>query len=137
MAPPRKRLGFLPRWRIFTYVILVLNLVVLVWLIREIATDHTYSGTCGNMSTQTCQNARDFGLVIGVAIAVFLWLLADLFLGLIWLLTRPRKRECPQCRFKTKRDEPRCSHCGFDVRATYPTMYPGQPMYPQLPSHNQ
>lgn len=85
-TPARKK-GF----RKFTWVILAINVIFLVWLIAGFATANN-SPCGGGLSTSACQAASDIGTGIGAMIVVFLWVAADIILGIIWLITRPRQR---------------------------------------------
>jgi len=66
----RKHLGFLPHWRVFTYVILVANILALL----ELTTVRGASG--------------DIVLAFVLWYLVF-WFLADALLGFLWLATKP------------------------------------------------
>ena len=66
----RKHLGFLPNWRVFTYVILVANVLALLELT-------TVRGASGDIV---------FAFVIWY---IVVWSIADALLGFLWLVTRP------------------------------------------------
>lgn len=116
MSRNGKRLGFLPDWRIFTYVILAVNVLFLVWIIAG-ASAATHPGNCAGLSAADCQTAANVGAGIGVTIIIVLWVLVDIILGVLYLVTnRGRKRDCPACGVGVKRGLTACRGCGYDFR---------------------
>ena len=112
-----KRLGFLPGWRVFTYVILLFNVAMLIWLIAGASAGH-HAGTsdCGSLSAKDCQAAADVGTGIAVVALIAIWALCDVILGVLWLVTRSSKRPCPVCGTGVRRGVFVCSSCGHDFR---------------------
>jgi hypothetical protein len=51
----------------------------------------------------------------GAPLAGFLWVAADVVLGVLWLVTRHRTRECPSCGRAVKHDETVCTGCGYNL----------------------
>lgn len=92
-----------PRFRIFTWVILAINAIFLVWIIGGVATRPNPEDTASNVGT-----AIGAGLIIG------LWVAADLILGILWLITKPKTRDCPACGRTVKRGQMECKGCGYD-----------------------
>ena len=133
MARNGKRLGFLPDWRIFTYIILIVNLLFLVWIIAGASSDNdTSKKNCGGLSTKTCNDAQNVGKGIGVTLIIILWVLVDIILLVLWLITNRKKRECPVCGHNVKKGQMQCSSCGHDFRAA--AQGPQQPVgYGQQP----
>lgn len=130
MARNGKRLGFLPNWRIFTYVILVVNLIMLIWVISGAASGSGQPSDCGSLSAESCNDAQNVGTAIGVGILIFLWVALDVILGIIWLITNRRKtRDCPVCGRDVKKGELVCS-CGYDFRAAHQAVSGGNPNVP-------
>ncbi len=131
MARNGKRLGFLPDWRIFTYVILVVNLLFLIWIIAGASSDNdTSKKNCGSLSVKTCNDAQNVGKGIGVTVIVILWVLVDIILLVLWLITNRKKRDCPVCGHSVKKGQMQCKSCGHDFRAA---QAPQQPGYGQQP----
>lgn len=94
MPPPHAALRhrrFVPRWRKATWVLAVFNLLSLIWLV---------SGIVGG---------------VGVTMIVVIWFFGFVVLGLVWLVSRPRYRECPQCGSDVKKGLTVCRSCGFDL----------------------
>jgi hypothetical protein len=116
MAKNGKRLGFLPGWRKGTYVVLIFNLLMLVWVISAAASASGDATDCGSLSQDACNTARDVGTGIGVFILVFLWALGDVILGVVWLVTNRGHRTCPACGRGVKRGHVTCRGCGHDFR---------------------
>src|SRR4051812_15572262 len=118
MASNGKRLGFLPGWRKGTYIILIFNIVMLIWIIAGAASSGGDATDCGSLSQADCNAARDVGTGIGVFLLIVLWALGDIILGVIWLVTnRKKSRECPACGHDVKKGQFQCGKCGYDFRA--------------------
>lgn len=107
----------MPKWRAFTWVIVVINVLFLVWIIAGIA---SVSDECANkvgQAKEACETGTAVGASIGAGIIVFLWALVDMILGIIWLVTRPRGRPCPVCGTLVREGVTVCPKCGHDFRA--------------------
>lgn len=108
--PTRRRF---PRWRIFTWVILAFNLIMLIWVVSAIAAN---ASTCSGLTGDALTNCKlnNVGTGIGVTALIVLWALGDIILGVLWLVTRPRTRDCPVCGNNVRRGSTRCVACGYD-----------------------
>ncbi|WP_406691989.1 hypothetical protein REH65_08335 [Saccharopolyspora sp. ID03-671] len=42
------------------------------------------------------------------------WVAGDVILGILWLVTKPRTRDCPACGRTIKRGQMTCKSCGYD-----------------------
>lgn len=115
----RKRLGLLPGWRVFTYVILTINALFLIWVIVGAASGSGHATNCGSLDQQTCDSAAHAGTAIGVALIIVFWAVVDVILGILWLVTKPRGRDCPVCGHGVKRGRTVCPECGFDFAAAH------------------
>jgi len=101
-----------------TWVLNIWNLIFLVWIIAGIA--DRPSKTCPP-NDNLCVNASDAGTGIGVALIFFLWFLGFIVLALIWLMSRPKHRQCPRCGHDVKKGQMVCKNCGYDyAEATAP-----------------
>ena len=84
-------------WKKFTWFILLVNLL---FLVLAIAVGVSISGTpeeCESLTGESLELCKDvFGYVFGgyaLLISVFiLWAAADLVLGIVWLVTKKRKK---------------------------------------------
>ena len=85
VGPPRKR-----KVRVFTWIILAINVLFAIWLISGIV-GVSNSECTGNLSQESCDAAKSIGGGIGALLIVFLWMAADVILGIIWLVTRKRE----------------------------------------------
>ncbi len=103
-----------PHWRIFTWVVVAFNVIMLIWIITGAAS--VSHSPCHDLSTQTCTAAREVGGGIAVAALIALWVAGDVILGVIWMVTRPRGRVCPACGTNAKRGVLACRSCGHDFR---------------------
>lgn len=85
--PPRKK-----KVRVFTWIIVAINVLFAVWLIGGIATAASKSGTsCNGLDQKTCEAAQGIGATIGAGLILFLWVAVDVILGVIWLVTRKKE----------------------------------------------
>jgi hypothetical protein len=106
-----------PRWRPFTWIIVVINILFLIWIIAGVAgTSDSCLGKTGQ-ELDACETGTAIGASIGVGIIVFLWFLADGILGILWLVTRSKGRPCPVCGTRVKEGATVCPKCGHDFRA--------------------
>jgi hypothetical protein len=107
----------MPKWRPFTWVILVINILFLIWIISGVAgTADSCEGMTGD-ELEACEAGTAIGASIGVGIIVFFWVMVDIILGIIWLVTRPKGRPCPVCGTQVKEGVTVCPNCGHDFRA--------------------
>ena len=81
--PPKKKV------RVFTWVILGINVLFLIWLIAGI--NSVSSSSCDDLDQQTCDAAKTVGGGIGALLIIFLWVAVDVILGIIWLVTRKKE----------------------------------------------
>jgi hypothetical protein len=125
--PPKARSKRFPRWRPFTWIILAFNVVMLIWVILGANTGKSCHGLSGNALTD-CQ-AGQAGTTIGVGLIILLWALGDVILGTVWLITKPRRRDCPVCGNPVRRGVMECPNCGFDF--TTIAQQPGRPPGPR------
>jgi hypothetical protein len=101
-----------PHWRKMTWVLIIWCLIILIWAIAGGA-----SNNCSEQATKLNQNACEAGTGIGVAIILLIGFFGFVFLGLIWLMTRPRGRTCPVCGEVVKKGLTSCPKCGHDFAA--------------------
>lgn len=108
----------MPKLRPFTWVILAVNAIFVAWIIGgAVSASHQ---TCSpGLSAQACQSASAIGTGIGVALIIGLWVAADFILGVLWLITRPRGRDCPVCGKTVKPGLTHCLSCGTSFAAVY------------------
>jgi len=109
-----------PRFRIFTWIILIINVLFLIWIITGISSrPSATAANCQSLDLKTCQAANDAGTGIGVFLIIFLWVAADIILGIIWLITRKKTRDCPTCGHSVRKGVTTCPKCGTDFRQLY------------------
>jgi hypothetical protein len=107
----------MPKWRPFTWVIVVINVLFLVWIIAGVG---GVVDECANevgSAKQACEAGTAVGASIGVGIIVVFWFFVDGILGILWLITRPKGRPCPVCGTRVKEGVTICQKCGHDFRA--------------------
>jgi hypothetical protein len=106
-------------WRKMTWVIVLWCVAIIVWAVAGASTTHHDVQTClaqGVLTRQECQSAADAGAGIGIGIILFIGFIGFVFLSLIWLMTRPRGRDCPVCGNLVKRGKTVCPSCQYDFR---------------------
>ena len=106
------------RWRPFTWVIVLVNVLFLILIIAAAA--GTSDDDCPAPLGSKCPG-------LGVAILLSLLAILDLFLGAIWLVTRP-VRPCPICGHEVRRRQFVCRSCGYDFRTQAQQMPPDAPV---------
>lgn len=79
-----------------TYVILVFNLLMVIWVIAGAATASGNPSNCGTLDVKTCNQASDAGTAVGVFLLVALWAFGDIILGVIWLVTNRQPSQAPR-----------------------------------------
>jgi hypothetical protein len=129
----------MPKWRPFTWFIVVINILFLIWVIAGAGSAANTVKDCSSLSGQAKQvceagNAGTAaGTAIGVGIIIFLWAFVDIILGVIWLVTRPKRRTCPVCGNEVKPGVTVCGKCGYDFRSGVAAAG-GTPPPPPMPS---
>lgn len=135
MARNGKRLGFLPDWRILTYVILAFNLLMLIWIISAVTSANGTPEDCGSLDAQLCNDAESVGAGIAVVLLAVLWALGSIILGVIWLVTnRSKGRPCPVCGNTVKTGAVQCTSCNYDFRQAAAQPGYSQPVTPTFGS---
>ena len=80
-----------PKVRVFTWIILGVNLLVLLLLVLQISNVGRTANNCGNLPQDTCNAAKNIGTTIGAGLIIGLWVALDVILGVLWLVTRKRQ----------------------------------------------
>jgi hypothetical protein len=111
VAAPQSKRRF-PRFRKATWVLIIFNVLMLIWVISGIAS--VGGGSCNGLDQATCNAAKDIGGGIGVALLIVLWFIGFVVLGLVWLMSKPKNRQCPRCGHDVKKGLMICKSCNFD-----------------------
>jgi hypothetical protein len=110
-----------PHWREMTWVTLVWCALILVWAIAGGASAaHKSAAECAHstvLSTKACEEASNAGTGIGIAVILLIGFVGFIFLSLIWLMTKPRRRECPVCGEDVRKGVTVCPACNHDFAA--------------------
>lgn len=72
---------------------------------------------CGSQTTTLDKNACQAGTGIGVALILLIGFFGFVFLSFIWLMSRPRRRQCPRCGESVKKGLVQCPSCSYDFGA--------------------
>jgi hypothetical protein len=106
-----------PKWRKMTWFIVIVNILFLIWLIAGTgAAASNCEGLVGD-ELDICEAGTAVGATIGAGIIIFLWVLVDIILGILWLVTNRGRRVCPACGEDVKRGVTVCPSCGHDFAA--------------------
>lgn len=109
-----------PHWRKMTWVLIIFTAIMFAWMIGG-AIDAQDSAECDAEPTrelrQICEDATDVGTGIGIGLIFVLWFIGFVILSLIWLMTRPKGRDCPACGETVKKGRTTCPNCNFDLAA--------------------
>lgn len=109
--------GQMRNWRKFTWFILVVQVLFLVWIVAGVGdAANNCDGEVGD-ALELCQAGTAIGAGIGVGIIIFLWAFVDIILGLIWLVTNRGQRDCPVCGRAVKKGKTSCGKCGHNFAA--------------------
>jgi hypothetical protein len=106
-----------------TWAIIVWCALILIWAIAGGASaakhshDYCVAHPSAYLNLKACEEASNAGAGIGVAIILVIGFIGFVFLSLIWLMSRPKRRNCPVCGEDVKRGSTVCSSCGYDFRA--------------------
>jgi rubredoxin len=119
-------------WRPFTWVIVIINILFVIWIIGGASTikeDQTAQDAqeCEEFvpslfeTVEDClaanEGAEAVGAGIGITLIIMLWVVVDIILGILWLVTNRKKtRECPHCGSDVKKGQFVCKKCGYDFR---------------------
>lgn len=101
-------------WRKLTWFILVVQGLFIYWIIAATASaSDSCTGLVGD-DLSICQAGTAIGAGLGIGIIIFLWVAADVILGVVWLITNRKSRTCPTCGKDVKKGLTACKGCGFD-----------------------
>jgi hypothetical protein len=99
-------------WRKATWALAIFNVLMLIWLIAGIASTGGNATNCGSLDQQTCNAAANVGTGIAVTMMIIIWFIGFVVFSLIWLMSRPHRRQCPACGQEVKRGLTTCQGCG-------------------------
>jgi len=124
--------------RKMTWAILAWTAILSVWMISAWAIDSTITrNPCGVGSGEAdCLNASQPGTGLGDTYFIsFLWFLGFVAFSLIWFVTRPKRRPCPDCGENIRTGSTGCENCGFDFAPlSAGPLSPPPPPPPVLPA---
>ena len=113
----------IPHWRKMTWVLVIWTAIFAVWIIAGVSSndsnDRAYCRAHIDhyFTMKDCLSASHAGTAIGAALIFILWFLGFVVLGLVWLMSRPRRRTCPHCGNDVKKGLTACKNCGYDFVA--------------------
>jgi hypothetical protein len=107
----------LPQWRKMTWFIVIVNILFLVWVIGGASSVSENCEGLRGSELDACETGNAVGAGIGITIIIFLWVLVDIILGILWLVTNRGQRDCPVCGKNVKRGLTVCKNCGYDFSA--------------------
>ena len=101
-------------WRKFTWVILVIQVLFIIWIVAALNGASTNCDGQFGDALSACQAGTAIGAGIGVGIIIFFWAFVDIILGLVWLITNRGQRDCPTCGRAVKKGLTACAKCGHN-----------------------
>jgi hypothetical protein len=101
--------------RPLSWVILAINILFVWWLFAGLgsAVQESCEGMTGS-DLEACQAGTAIGAGLGGILIMTLWVMVDIILLVIFLVTKKKPRECPTCGKKVKVGLTQCSSCGHD-----------------------
>ena len=121
-------MGIRPHWRKMSWVVLIWNLLMVIGIIAAVASAHTTRQCVNQLGAQACHDVSTAGAAFGVVLIIVIWLIGDIILGILWLVTKGNRRACPACGLPVKAGIVQCKKCGYDFR-TVPA-YAASPVSP-------
>jgi len=92
---------------------------MLLWVIGGLQATAGAHNACVQQSyTGACQTGVAIGAGLGVTLLAIIWFVGFIVLSLVWLMSRPDRRYCPQCGREVKKGRFVCKACGYDFRAS-------------------
>jgi hypothetical protein len=107
----------MPHWRKATWALVVWNALMLLWVVSGVM---NVSSNCAGMTGDaltTCQAGTAIGAGIGVTFIGMIWFVGFIVFSLVWLMSRPSKRQCPRCGNDVKKGLTVCPSCQFEFGA--------------------
>ncbi len=95
-SPPsakKPRRSWRPHWRIFTWVIIAFNALMLLWLVVGVNASSEASKDCETESgelREACQAGNDIGTAFGAGVVIALWVSGAVILGVLWVVTNSK-----------------------------------------------
>jgi hypothetical protein len=80
-----------PHWRKTTWVILVFNAAMLVWLVAGLGPPPDCAREATDAMREECESGRAFGWTAAAGISVFFWIAGDVILGVVWIVAFLRR----------------------------------------------
>ena len=100
------------RIRPFSWFIIIVNIFFLYAIFSGLnETSKSCDGLSGD-DLNICQAGTAIGAGIGVFALVFFWVLVDLILLILWIVSNKKARTCPACGRKVKVGKTECDKCG-------------------------
>lgn len=101
----------MPKWRKATWVLLIVNLLMLIWVVTAFASIPNYCAGGAGATPPGCQAVSWLGF------GSVLWVILFVVSGLTWLMSKPSKRLCPRCGNDVTKGLTVCRSCHFDFAA--------------------
>lgn len=101
------------KWRKATWALAIFNVLMLIWLISSLQGTANNCAHTASDQLGACQVGTGIGSGIVVVFLVGIWFVGFIVLSLIWLMSRPNKRICPQCGRDVKKGLVACTACGY------------------------
>lgn len=101
------------RWRKTTWALIVFSVFMGWWFVVSLqGAAHNCAHTAADQLA-ACQVGTGIGASFVAFIIGVLWFIGFIVLALIWLMSRPSKRLCPQCGRDVPKGLTSCLACGY------------------------
>jgi hypothetical protein len=97
-----------------TWLIVIVNILFVVWIVGGANEAASNCDGLRGSELDACQAGTAIGASIGIGMILVLWVLVDIILGILWLVTNRGQRDCPVCGKNVKRGQTVCKNCGYD-----------------------
>jgi hypothetical protein len=103
-----------------TWALVIWTAIFAIWIVAGVgsAGGHTHAyclkHTDQFFSMKDCEAAGDARTAIGATLVFILWFLGFVVLGLVWLMSRPKRRSCPHRDTDVKKGRTTCPNCAYD-----------------------
>ena len=87
---------------------------MLLWALTRVGGIECVEYAPGTVERDACELRKDVRAGIGLFAVGVVWFGGTLVLGVMWLVTRPRKRQCPRCATGVKAGLTACPGCGYE-----------------------
>lgn len=100
-------------WRKATWALIIFDMLMAIWMVSSLS---TAGNNCAHVAADglaACQVGTGIGAGFVFVVIGGIWFVGFIVLSLIWLMSRPQLRLCPECGYKVKRGRTECRYCDY------------------------